>query len=201
MTNLNTQFWNERYADSDYVYGTEPNEYLRERLAKLSPGKILFPCEGEGRNSVYAAGQGWDSVGFDSSSEGQKKALRLATERKVSLRYEIYSVLDYPYPEAEFDAVGIFYAHMPSSVRKTFYHNLIQSLKPGGAIILEVFDKDQLGRPSGGPQDIDMLCTPEILAEDFKETKILELKKEIISLEEGKFHRGEAVVLRLFARK
>jgi hypothetical protein len=66
---------------------------------------------------------------------------------------------------------------------------------------LEVFDKDQLGRPSGGPQDIDMLCTPEILAEDFKETKILELKKEIISLEEGKFHRGDAVVLRLFARK
>lgn len=201
MSNLTTQFWNDRYSETDYVYGTEPNEYLRERLSKLSPGKILFPCEGEGRNSVYAAEQGWEAIGFDSSIEGNKKAQRLAKEKNVTIQYDISSVTDYPYPIASFDAVGIFYAHMPSSIRKDFHSQLIRSLKPGGAILLEVFDKDQLGRPSGGPKDLDMLYTPEILAEDFAETKILELKKEIITLHEGKYHEGEGVVLRLFARK
>lgn len=201
MSNLTTQFWNDRYSETDYVYGTEPNEYLRERLSKLSPGKILFPCEGEGRNSVYAAGQGWEAIGFDSAIEGNKKAQRLAKEKNVTIQYDIFSVTDYPYPIASFDAVGIFYAHMPSSIRKDFHSQLIRSLKPGGAILLEVFDKDQLGRPSGGPKDLDMLYTPEILAEDFAETKILELKKEIITLHEGKYHEGEGVVLRLFARK
>jgi hypothetical protein len=201
MSDLNTNFWNERYAETDYVYGKEPNEYLKQRLAKLAPGKILFPCEGEGRNSVYAAELGWESVGFDTSLEGQKKALLLADEKKVNIHYSINSITDFSYGIDFFNAVGIFYCHLPSIVRQKFHHNLIDSLAIGGAIIMEVFDQDQLGRSSGGPKDIDMLCTPEILAEDFKSVKILELKKEIINLNEGKFHNGEAVVIRMFARK
>jgi len=201
MSNLNTNFWNERYAETDYVYGKEPNEYLKQRLAKLTPGKILFPCEGEGRNSVYAAEQGWESVGFDLSLEGQKKAFLLAEEKKVNIQYSINGITDFSYGINYFNAVGIFYCHLPSSVRQKFHHNLIDSLAIGGAIIIEVFDQDQMGRSSGGPKDLDMLCTPEILAEDFKSVKILELKKEIINLNEGKFHNGEAAIIRMFARK
>lgn len=201
MSDLNTKFWNERYAENEYVYGKEPNEYLKQRLTKLNPGKILFPCEGEGRNSVYAAELGWEAIGFDSSLEGQKKAFKLAGEKKVSIQYSINSINDFPYGIGYFNAVGIFYCHLPSNIRKQFHLNLIESLTPGGAILLEVFDQDQLGRSSGGPKDLDMLCTPEILAEDFKSVKILELKKEIITLNEGSYHQGEAVVLRMFARK
>lgn len=84
MTNLTPDFWDERFSHSEYAYGKEPNEYLKERLHKLNPGTILFPCEGEGRNSIYAAGLGWKTYAFDSSKEGQKKAILLAQE-KVSL--------------------------------------------------------------------------------------------------------------------
>ena len=201
MNNYLPDFWNERYSSSEYVYGKEPNEYLKSKLDKLMPGKILFPCEGEGRNSVYAAGRGWDSHCFDSSSEGRKKALILAEERNLTINYLIYGVKDYPYKEEEFDAVGIFYAHMPSSIRKNFHNDLIRSVKSGGIIILEAFHKDQLGRPSGGPKDIDMLYTAEDLGDDFSGAKVLELKKEIVNLKEGKFHEGEACVVRLYARK
>lgn len=90
---------------------------------------------------------------------------------------------------------------MPPEVRESFHLNLIKSLKPGGALILEGFEKDQLGRSSGGPKDPGMLYSIEMLAEDFKTLKIIELKKEIVSLKEGKYHYGEAVVLRMFARK
>tara|TARA_R100001377_G_C3182541_1_gene107226 strand:+ start:629 stop:811 length:183 start_codon:yes stop_codon:yes gene_type:complete len=40
-------------------YGTEPNDFFKQQIDKLKPGKILIPEEGEGRNAVYAASQGW----------------------------------------------------------------------------------------------------------------------------------------------
>ena len=63
----------QRYENPEYVYGVEPNQYLKEQLEKLKPGNILFPAEGEGRNSVYAAQLGWKVSAFDLSVEGRKK--------------------------------------------------------------------------------------------------------------------------------
>ena len=71
------EFWNERYRQNEFAYGEEPNEFLKEQLAKLQPGSILFPAEGEGRNAVYAAQSGWQVSAFDISEEGKKKAERL----------------------------------------------------------------------------------------------------------------------------
>ena len=71
-------FWDERYKAKAYVYGKEPNQYFAEKLRELEPGKILLPAEGEGRNAVFAARQGWEVSAFDSSSEGRKKAFLLA---------------------------------------------------------------------------------------------------------------------------
>lgn len=71
-------FWNERYNREEYVYGEAPNEYFRQQLQTLTPGSILMPLEGEGRNGVYAAGLGWQVDAFDMSTEGKRKALQLA---------------------------------------------------------------------------------------------------------------------------
>jgi len=62
--------WDQRYADSEYVYGTSPNDFFKQELDKLGPGKILLPAEGEGRNAVYAAEKEWDVWVFDQSEEG-----------------------------------------------------------------------------------------------------------------------------------
>lgn len=68
------EFWNERYSQSNFAYGELPNEYLKEKLKSVPVGKILFACEGEGRNTVYASKLGWDSFAFDQSREGKNKA-------------------------------------------------------------------------------------------------------------------------------
>ncbi|MGQ9644743.1 MAG: SAM-dependent methyltransferase, partial [Ignavibacterium sp.] len=52
---MSKQYWNERFSSEDYIYGTEPNTFLKEQLENLKPGKALFLGEGEGRNAVYAA--------------------------------------------------------------------------------------------------------------------------------------------------
>ncbi len=69
--------WNERYANPEFAYGTEPNTFLRENAHLLS-GPVLSLAEGEGRNSVYLASLGLDVLGVDSSSVGLEKAQQLA---------------------------------------------------------------------------------------------------------------------------
>ena len=82
-------FWDERYSATEFVYGKKPNVYLKEKLTKFNPGTILFPAEGEGRNAVFAASLGWKVSAFDTSTEGRKKALRLAKEHKVKIENHI----------------------------------------------------------------------------------------------------------------
>ncbi len=80
-------FWNERYAAREYVYGKKPNQYFKKNIDGLTPVKILLPCKGEGRNAVYAAQKGWDVEAIDFSVEGKKKALSLALKNNVSINY------------------------------------------------------------------------------------------------------------------
>lgn len=195
-------FWDERYRDTAYVYGTSPNLFLKEQMAKFVPGKILFPCEGEGRNAVYAAQQGWQVDAFDTSTEGRRKALLLGKEKKVAIRYQIADAISVTYPDNYFDAVALIYAHFPPDVRKVIHRKIINWIRPGGIILLEAFTPLQLGNTSGGPKDPAQLYTEEILKEDFSVLRKFEiLQSEEINLSEGKFHRGKANVIRMVAMR
>ena len=53
--------WDQRYASADYVYGTDPNEFLAETIRGLDGGgRALCLAEGEGRNAVFLAGRGYE---------------------------------------------------------------------------------------------------------------------------------------------
>jgi SAM-dependent methyltransferase len=189
-------FWNERYSEKEFVYGKHPNEFLKEELEKLPVGKILFPCEGEGRNAVFAAQIGWEVDAFDLSEEGFKKALLLSQERKASIRYVIEDAISIEYPANTFDVVSLIYAHFPSAIRQKVHRKITNWLKPGGKLILEAFNPNQLANNSGGPKDISMLYNNDMLLEDFKELKTELLFTTKIKLDEGKYHQGEADVIR-----
>ena len=58
MTN---DFWNSRFSEPGYAYGTEPNAFLVSQKHYLLPGlKALAVGDGEGRNGVWLAQQGLD---------------------------------------------------------------------------------------------------------------------------------------------
>jgi SAM-dependent methyltransferase len=194
MTSLN--LWDQRFAQKEYVYGKQPNAYFREAIDHLTPGSILLPAEGEGRNAAYAAGRGWLVTAFDSSAFGRQKALLLAKEFNTEFEYLDCGYENYGYPEASFDAIALIYAHMPDVLRRNVHQKLIPCLKPGGTLILEAFSKAQLNYQSGGPKDISMLYSVEEIAEDFISLKTIELKEEIIRLGEGDGHRGAGAVIR-----
>ncbi len=193
--------WDERYARQEYIYGTEPNNFLKEQLSALKPGKILFPAEGEGRNAVYAASLGWETDAFDQSKEGQKKAIKLAVQKGVTINYSIQSLAEwFPEPD-QYDCIALIFLHLPEALRHKVHKEAINALKPGGIIILEAFTINQLPRTSGGPKTAELLFTREQLASDFKELTFLKLCETQAMLNEGPLHQGIADLIQLIGYK
>ena len=192
-----TEFWNERYATVEYAYGTEPNLFFRDNLKSISPGKILFPAEGEGRNAVFAARMGWDVTAFDVSTEGKKKAEQLAANNQVKISYLIENFENVSCPVNYYDCIVLIFAHMHPAKRKELHQKLVSFLKPGGILILEGFSKKQINNISGGPRDINMLFSKDELQSDFGFFSELTITEADYILDEGPFHQGIASVIRV----
>lgn len=206
MTDTWTNRWNERYGSSEFAYGVEPNNYLKEQLEKLQTGKILFPAEGEGRNAVYAAKLGWTVSAFDISSEGRNKAQQLAESNLVTIDYQVGELHTLGYREEEFDAVALIYAHFPAAIKSEIHQTLDRYLRKGGHLIFEAFSKRHLEYLSrnekvGGPKDGGSLFSTEEILSDFRGYEVVELKETEIELNEGLYHNGLGSVIRFVGRK
>ncbi len=206
MTDTWTERWNERYRNEEFAYGTEPNDFLKEELLKLKPGKILFAAEGEGRNAVYAAKLGWDVSAFDISEEGKKKALILADKNKVELDYRLGELNTLGFSENSFDALALIYAHFPADIKSDLHKSLNKLLRRGAVIIFEAFSKNHLefikrNEKVGGPRELAMLFSVDELKNDFPDFEIYMLEERVIELNEGDFHNGTGSVIRFIGRK
>ncbi|MBN1119309.1 MAG: class I SAM-dependent methyltransferase [Bacteroidales bacterium] len=193
--------WNERYQVEEYVYGREPNQFFKSELLHLKPGNILFPADGEGRNSVYSATLGWKAFAFDSSEVAKEKALKLANKFKVCIDYQLASYNDAQYEPDFFDCIALLFAHMPSRLRAKQHQKLLSYLKPGGTLILEAYSKEQINYNTGGPKNIDLLYSKNELEEDFKELSTYDISISTICLDEGIMHNGKSSVIRFVGTK
>jgi hypothetical protein len=195
------EHWNQRYDTEAFIYGREPNLFFKEFLDKQPVGKLLLPCEGEGRNAVYAASLGWEVTAFDQSEVGMKKALAFAREQGVTLHYGIADALAFDYPSGAYDVIAFLWAHFPQDIRRKIHQKSLSGLKQGGFILLEGFNKKQLSFASGGPKDPEMLFSLDYWPDDFPGLKAILLEEAMTLLDEGDFHRGEAAVIKYLGRK
>jgi 2-polyprenyl-3-methyl-5-hydroxy-6-metoxy-1,4-benzoquinol methylase len=198
---MNAEYWNARYSEEGFAYGQTPNEFFKEQIDKLPVGKILFPCEGEGRNAAYAAALGWEVQAFDISEVGKQKAIDFAASFNAKINYEICNVADANFEDNTFDAVVLIYSHLPEILRIELHGKIKNWLKPGGVVILEAYNPQQLNNSSGGPKDVEMLYSSETLLSDFHGMHFEILEEKQIELNEGKYHIGIADVVRFVGRK
>ena len=198
MTN---EFWDKRYSEENFAYGTEPNSYFKQNIDELKPGKLLLPGEGQGRNAVYAAKSGWKVTAIDLSLAAKQRALKFAEENNVVIEYYVSPLEKYNFPENEYDAAALVFTHFPTETRNKIHGSIIKSLKPGGILIIEAFSKKQIDNTSGGPKVLPMLYTIDGLLSDFKGTEILESYETQTNLDEGLYHRGKADVIRMVVKK
>lgn len=195
------QFWNDRYTESEFAYGKEPNQFLKEHIHLLPKGKVLFVAEGEGRNAVFASKNGYQVTAFDYSDSGRKKALALALENNVEIEYEVSDVLQLSYQKNSFDAIVFIFAHFPSDIRKEAHKELLGLIKPNGKVLFEAFEKEQICYTSGGPKDSTMLFSEDEVRNEFVDITFDFLKTELVILNEGPYHQGEGKVIRFIGTK
>lgn len=206
MADLWTDRWNERYSKEEFAYGEQPNIYFKTQLDKLNAGAILLPTEGEGRNAVYAARQGWRVSAFDISGEGQNKAMKLAAAHNVTIDYRVGTLEEQQYTPEQFDVIALIYAHFPAGIKSSVHKALDKYLRKGGIIIFEAFSKAHMDYMAndpgmGGPKDEASLFSTDEIKADFANYDILELAETEVALEEGAFHNGLGSVIRFVGRK
>ncbi len=195
--------WEGRYAAAEYVFGTEPNYFLK-KCKPLLPrtGRVLAVADGEGRNGVWLAEQGLDVVSIDFSPAAQAKARALAEKRGVSLTIEQADVHNWAYPEAAFDVVvEIFTQFSTPAERPKKWAGMRRALKSGGLLIVEGYTPKQIEYGTGGPRQAEHLYTRAMLEEAFGDFADVVIVQEELEIWEGDGHGGMSAVIGLTARK
>lgn len=195
--------WNERYRGEEYLFGSEPNAFLAGEVARLEPGmRCLAVADGEGRNGVWLAEQGLSVLSVDGSCIAQEKAKALAVSRGVELEFEEVDLLEWCWPEQQFDAVvAIFIQFASATGRDRLFAGIKHALKPGGVLLLQGYTPRQLQYRTGGPSQLENLYTEPMLRACFEDMEILRLTEYEREIAEGKGHSGMSALIDLVARK
>lgn len=195
--------WNRRFRTDGYLFGTEPNVWLREHRGLLQPGqRVLSVADGEGRNSVWLAQQGLAVDAFDVSTVGVAKARALAAERGVNVNFSVSDVDGFAWPEAAYDAVvAIFVQFADPALRERLFAHCRRTLKPGGLLLLQGYTPRQLEYKTGGPPHLAHLYTEALLRQAFADWDILELREYEAEVSEGTGHKGMSALIGMVAQR
>lgn len=197
------QTWNARFQGNTYLFGTEPNHYLRRQAHYWKSGdRVLCVADGEGRNSVWLAKQGLEVDAFDISEVGVHKGHALADTRNVAVHFSVEDCDSRAWIDDKYDGIAaIFVQFADPPMRERLFQNMMRSLKPGGIMVLQGYTPKQLEYKTGGPPFIDHLYTSAMLQAAFANLQILDLREYEDDLSEGTQHHGRSALIGMVARK
>jgi SAM-dependent methyltransferase len=187
---VDSQQWDERYSGTEFEWTTRPNQFVAAELADLPPGRALDLAAGEGRNTVWLAERGWRVTAVDFSRVGLDKGRKLSAARGVDeaqVDWIVADLRDYE-PERDFyDLALIAYLQVSPEVRAAVLARSAAALAPGGTAFVVGHDLTNLTDGVGGPQDPNVLYTPEAVRAELPGLRILraERVRRTVTREDG----------------
>lgn len=194
-------FWDDRYRSEIYAYGVEPNDFLRASAARIPPGRVLCLAEGEGRNAVFLASLGYAVTAVDLSSEGLRKAERLARERGVTIDVVQADLGEYEPEAGAYAGVVSIFAHLPRAARERLNARIPTALCAGGVLLLETYRPEQLAFATGGPRDTALLPTLAELRLELAPLDLVVAEDVERDIHEGTFHEGRSATIQIIGIK
>ena len=195
--------WAKRYTAPGYLFGTEPNAFLKSQAHLLRKSQTaLAIADGEGRNGVFLAEQGLDVLSLDFSDVAQDKARALAKQRGVAPRFQQADMTQWVWEPNAFDVVaGIFIQFATPPQRAVMFSGIKKTLKPGGLLLLQGYGPKQLDYKTGGPSELDRLYTRALLEDSFGDFSSLDIHEHDSMLKEGDHHVGMSALVDLVGQK
>ena len=109
--------WDDRYAATELVWSSGPNQFVEQALTDLPPGRALDLACGEGRNARWLAERGLQVTALDFSpvaiEKGRRLAEQLPDEGASRIDWQVGYALNTPLP-ADLDLVVIAYLQAPA---------------------------------------------------------------------------------------
>jgi len=203
MNDSPQDFWNNRYRTEGYLFGREPNAFVKSHGHLFGPGKkVLSIADGEGRNGVFVARQGAQVTSVDFSAPALEKARLLATEFGVEITLEQQDIFTWRGADNTYDVVLAIFIQFASPDKRTrLFDNIKRMVKPGGLVVLQGYRPEQLTYKTGGPPQADHMYTPELLQAAFADFEIQHLEAHDSVVDEGAGHSGMSALIDLIARR
>ncbi|MDA8380846.1 MAG: class I SAM-dependent methyltransferase [Actinomycetota bacterium] len=161
---MDSQGWDDRYANADLVWSAEPNIFVAEIAGGLPPGRALDLACGEGRNAIWLAKHGWSVTGVDFSAVGIDKGRRLAAAAGVEVAWEQHDLVTWEPAAHTFDLVVTAYLHLVAPDMARVLAHAAGALAGGGYLLVVGHALANLHDGHGGPQEPAVLYDPDDLA-------------------------------------
>ncbi len=193
--------WDQRYDTREYIYGTQPNQFLVEHIDAAKTGNALCLAAGEGRNAAWLAEQGFTVTAVDASAVGLRKAQALAQKRGVAIQTVVADLATYGIEPENWSLIVSIFCHLPPQVRKALYKKVAAGLRPGGTFILQAYTPQQLKYGTGGPPLKELLVTLQDLRQELPGLDFIKAEETVRKVNEGRLHNGTAAVVQIVAVK
>ena len=187
-------YWDARFSEEGYAYGTEPNDFLVSVVDRARIGDALCLCEGEGRNAIFLGQRGFQVTAVDFSPVALAKATALAAERNVVLTTQQCYLATFDPGVARWDLVTMIFGQPDVTVRRALYARIADCLRPGGAFVLETKAEESTTPDSRYPGSA-ILCA-ELANMEF----VIARDGERV-LKEGRYHDGYQRTAQILAFK
>lgn len=158
--------WDQRYAAHDLVWSAEPNRFVAELVAPLTPGTAIDVAAGEGRNAIWMVEQGWEVTATDYSPVAAERMRALGDERlgdRASRLTALVADATEPAPDTReaYDLAVLCYLQLPATVWRTALGAAIEAVRPGGRVVVVGHAGRNLEHGYGGPSDRAVLYDPD----------------------------------------
>jgi 2-polyprenyl-3-methyl-5-hydroxy-6-metoxy-1,4-benzoquinol methylase len=188
--------WDERYASKDYLWTVEPNGFVQQHVAQLTPGTAIDLAAGEGRNAVWLAGQGWQVTAVDFSPVGLDKARRLAADHDVDVEWVEADVTAYQ-PSETFDLVLVAYLQLSTPQRVEVLRRAAGWVAHGGTMLVVAHDRSNVTEGHGGPPSPEVCYDVDetVAALEGLTPSVAEVARRPVQIDEGERVALDTVVV------
>lgn len=167
--------WDARYAADPALWGEQPNQFVRARVADAEPGRVVDLGCGNGRNAVWLARRGWHVEAVDISAVGIEQAQQRSERAGVHVAWEVGDALTWSPPEP-LDLVLLVYLHMEMPELIGLLARAATWLAPGGRLLYIGHSRTNIERGVGGPSNPDVLAEIAELASAAEGLRVLALQ-------------------------